>query len=89
MVTITKEKVKQVQYYELLFEMHTLKSKITFFENKYKVSLENFENQVKNSEVENFEFWDDLLEWKAYHKSYLEILSQKLDLENGNIEFFK
>ena len=89
MVAITKEKVQQVQYYELLFQMHILKSKLELFANKYKSNLEEFESQIKSSDTENFELWDDMMEWKAYQKSYEEILSQKLDLENGNIEFFK
>lgn len=89
MVAITKEKVQQVQYYELLFQMHILKSKLELFANKYKQTLLEFENQINSSDTENFELWDDMMEWKAYQKSYEEILSQKSDLENGNIEFFK
>ncbi|MFY8159872.1 MAG: hypothetical protein ACOVNU_00955 [Candidatus Kapaibacteriota bacterium] len=73
MVAITKEKVQQVQYYELLFQMHILKSKLELFTNKYKSNLEEFESQIKSSDTENFELWDDMMEWKAYQKSYEEI----------------
>ena len=73
MVAITKEKVQQVQYYELLFQMHILKSKLDLFTNKYKSNLEEFESQIKSSDTENFELWDDMMEWKAYQKSYEEI----------------
>ncbi len=73
MVAITKEKVQQVQYYELLFQMHILKSKLDLFTNKYKSNFEEFESHIKSSDTENFELWDDMMEWKAYQKSYEEI----------------
>lgn len=40
------------------------------FEKKYGVLFEDFENQIKTAVKEDFEKWDDYIEWKAYYKSY-------------------
>ena len=41
------------------------------FEKKYGLEFEDFERQIKSAVKEDFEKWDDYIEWKAYSKSYL------------------
>ena len=50
-----------------LYELHIVKEKIALFEKKYGKSFKEFEREV--FEKENFEKWDDYLEWKAYVKT--------------------
>ena len=68
MVTISKEKVANWQVLDLLAEKQHLETKLGFFQRKYDLSLSDFKNEV-NSQEENFEKWDDLMEWEAFDKS--------------------
>ena len=46
------------------------KEKLELFEKKYKCTFKEFEKKVKSGEgQENFEKWDDYIEWKAYEES--------------------
>jgi hypothetical protein len=50
-----------------LYELHIIKEKLKLFEKKYSKTFEEFEKEVL--EKEDFEKWDDYLEWKAYLKT--------------------
>jgi hypothetical protein len=50
-----------------LYELHVSREKLKLFEKKYTRSFEDFEREVL--EKEDFEKWDDYLEWKAYIKA--------------------
>ena len=41
------------------------------FEKKYRITFEDFEKQIESAVKEDFEKWDDYIEWKAFYKSYL------------------
>lgn len=53
-----------------LSKMKEFKSSMQEFETKYGVVFEDFEQQIKSAETEDFEKWDDYIEWKAYSKAY-------------------
>ncbi|MFQ6056657.1 MAG: hypothetical protein ACE5J3_11825 [Methanosarcinales archaeon] len=36
------------------------------FSDKYNTTFKEFEKKIENSIEENFEEWDDYIEWKAY-----------------------
>ena len=57
-----------------------------FFENKYQKSYEAFEKEIKNAKEEDFEKWDNYLEWKAYKKIQSKYYEEKEDIENGNFK---
>jgi len=40
------------------------------YETKYGLVFEQFEQQLKATEKEDFGKWDDYIEWKAYSKAY-------------------
>jgi len=40
------------------------------FQEKYKISFEQFEEKVKSQKKENFEIWDDYLIWKGLHLAH-------------------
>mgnify|MGYP001576023230 CR=1 FL=1 len=49
---------------------------------KYRKSFEEFENDVLEGE-ENFEKWDDYMEWKAYLSTYKDRMKNLKDLESA------
>jgi hypothetical protein len=73
---INKEKAKE-EVLKTLLEKALLKteyyrSKINPFERKYSLGFYEFKKKVESSPSENFEEWDDLIEWEAYTKAYEE-----------------
>jgi hypothetical protein len=86
MISISKDSVKKLYETELTFELNQVKDKIELYSKKYNSTFEQFESKVKNSEKENFEEWDDYMEWNAFQKSYQDLLQKKSDLENDNFK---
>ncbi len=84
---ILLDKKETINLYSLssLYEIHTVKEKIKLFENKYKKSFQEFEIEVKTTK-ENFENWDDYMEWKAYKKTYNSLLNTRKEIQNGNYQ---
>ncbi len=64
---------KAIDFEEIirLYELHIVKEKLTLFEKKYGKTFSDFEKEVLSKE--DFEKWDDYLEWKAYLKSLKEL----------------
>ena len=80
-ITVSKDDVKVFEKLKSISHMAPLKEKIRFFEGKYGCTLEEFEGQLK-AEPEDFERWDDYLEWQAYRAS-LRALEAKLMVEGA------
>jgi hypothetical protein len=51
-------------------ELTLIKEKLHLFEIKYNCDFPQFESKVINAEKENFEHWDDYMEWKAFNEKY-------------------
>lgn len=85
MTNLNQSKIKDYYLTEVLYNLHTVESKISLFENKYQAKFEDFSKRINTKNQENFEEWDDYIEWKAYIKSRDELLKQKQDIESGNI----
>jgi hypothetical protein len=71
---------------DYLARTHSLKEKISFYVKKYNMNFEDFEKQVKNSSKENFEEWDDYIEWKAFNNFHSSYLTQIEEVKNGNFQ---
>lgn len=86
MTTISEEKIKELYFLNLLYELHRVSEKIKLFESKYKVNFEEFEKLVKTEE-ENFEHWDDYMEWKALERKLQQLRKEKevLDATNNTL----
>jgi accessory colonization factor AcfC len=81
-IIISKDEIIKYIRLKLISEMTLIREKISLFENNYKCSLNEFKNNLFNSK-ENFEDWDNYIEWKAYVAS-LDDLNKKLnELENA------
>ena len=85
MIEINKKEIKNLYKIDLLAELHITKTRLSFFQKKYNCSLEEFEKKInENTDKENFENWDDLMEWKAYEKSSQEIKEKLEEINNEN-----
>jgi len=67
----TQESLKDFERLIRFYDLHIVKEKIALFEKKYGKTFSEFEKEVLSEE--NFEKWDDYLEWKAYLKSLKEL----------------
>ena len=61
-----RELIKSFVY----LKMKEYKRQLQPFENKYKVTFEEFEKKAKFQKKENFKIWDDYLIWKGLYLSY-------------------
>ena len=84
MFTATKETIRNMFFANLFYEIHKTEEAISLFNKKYGKIFEEFEKEIKNSK-ENFEAWDDYLEWKAYIKTLKKLKKDERDLVVGNI----
>jgi hypothetical protein len=80
MVVNEASAVKDAYYVSLLYELHVAREKLRLFEAKYGKTLVEFEKEV-TSRKEDFEKWDDYLEWKAYVKLVEDLEKKKQQLE--------
>lgn len=69
---VSKSEIKEYQKLKIISEMVLLKEHIKLFEQKYGCSFQEFEGRIRQS-AEDFESWDDYLEWKAYQRSFEEL----------------
>jgi hypothetical protein len=70
---------------EFMSDMHVVKDKLAYFDKKYHVSFEVFEQTVKTQQ-EVYQQWDDYIEWKGY-RQVLEDINRKIsDINNADFE---
>ncbi len=81
-VIVSKRDILLHEKLRVLSEIAPIKEKLRLFEEKYGMTLEEFERRLKSSE-ESFEEWDDYIEWKAYVKKLKELESRLKEIENA------
>lgn len=86
MVILTKKQVGDSVLTYYLSEKQELEDKLNILIQKYGSDPQKFEAQLESSSVENFEAWDDLIQWKAYHQFLLEIETKITDIRNGDFQ---
>ncbi len=85
MLEISREHVQNMMRLELLAQQRETDDQITAFEKKYGCTFAEFEAQV-NAETENFEHWDDYLEWKAAVNVRATLAQNLTELQYGNFK---
>lgn len=85
MVVVSKQNIGNILLLEAFGELHQLREKLRFFQGKYQQDFETFSRKLRDEE-ENFEQFDDYIEWKAYTKSLLETKKKIEDLKHGNFQ---
>ncbi|SDE08468.1 hypothetical protein SAMN04487996_103301 [Dyadobacter soli] len=83
---MTKKQVGDAVLTDYLSEKQELEEKLNLLKQRYRIDLQIFEAQLESSSVENFEAWDDLIQWKAYHQFLLELETKITDIRNGDFQ---
>lgn len=83
MQEFNQEIIKNLLYAGIIYELHIAEEKIGSFEKKYGENFTAFELTVKSSE-EDFERWDDYLEWRANMNSRDYLITRKKAIEDEN-----
>jgi hypothetical protein len=86
MVRVDKHQIGNLLLVGLLSERNLYLSKIRQFENRHHLSFEAFEEKVNTASQDDFENWDDLIDWKANLSLLAKTEEQITDVRNGNIE---
>ena len=81
-ITVSKEEVKGFEKLRAISQIAPIKERIRFFECKYGCTFGEFKNNMKK-EQENFEKWDDYIEWNAYIESLRDLKSKLKDIEDA------
>ena len=81
-ITVSKEEIKGFEKLKAISQIAPVRERIRFFESKYGCTPGEFKNKIKQ-EKEDFEKWDEYIEWKAYTKSLSEIESKMRDIEDA------
>lgn len=85
MWTVSKNEVADLLRLDLMARLREAKEKESLYRRTHQQSFEAFEQTVRQGE-EDFEQWDDYVEWKAYRKVRRD-LEQKIDaLRRGDFE---
>ncbi|WP_456419199.1 hypothetical protein [Thermovibrio sp.] len=82
---VSREKLLNIYKAELFYELHRASECVRLFEIKYGKTFEEFERELKSS-PENFEAWDDYMEWKACVKTLNTLRKELQEMKDGNIK---
>lgn len=85
MTTINKQQVSELILMESYADLHKVQDKITQYEKKYATQFEHFE-KIINQEAEDFEKYDDYIEWKAYFNQRQDLRQKIKDIKSGNYQ---
>ena len=85
MVMINKDHLSMLVLAEAYAEKHKTEEKIKFFKKKYNKNLVELQSDMSYKK-EEFEIYDDIIEWKAY-ENYLKDIELKIkEMQSGNIQ---
>ena len=84
-IIISIDDVRAFERLKLISQIAPLRERIRSLERKYGQDLKALENKIKQL-PEDFERWDDFIEWKAYHEC-LKDLESKLKMIEDATDF--
>ncbi|MBK3331970.1 hypothetical protein GWK41_02670 [Persephonella atlantica] len=79
---VNDKEIKNLLKADLLYRLHILEEEIKLFEKKYNKKFSEFEKEVRKKE--NFEKWDDYLDWKSAIKELKYIKKKISEINSGN-----
>jgi hypothetical protein len=86
MLVIDKHRVADWMLLSHLAEQRQLHEKILLYEKKYGQTFKEFRNKTNQKENEDFQEWDDLIEWQAYINFHSHITKTINDIKSGNFQ---
>ncbi len=81
---VYEKEIKQYKKLKIIGDIVPLKEHVKLFEKKYGLSFFEFEKKV-TLEKEDYEMWDDYIEWKAYHTKVDELEKSLTGIDHGRI----
>ena len=81
-VTVSRDEVIGFEKLKAISQIAPIKERIRFFESKYGCTLGVFKDRIER-EKEDFEKWDDFIEWRAYIGSLKDLESKMRDIEDA------
>ena len=69
-IEVNKQDVENYVRMKIFTELTLIREKLRLFQKKYNCNFTDFEKKVTTAEEENFEEWDDYMEWKAFNNKY-------------------
>ncbi len=81
-IVVSVDDIKAFEKLKLISQMAPLKERIRFYERKHGCSLGVFEDRLKQLS-EDFERWDDFIEWKGYAESLKNLESRLKKIEDA------
>ena len=79
---VSVDDIKTFEKLKLISQMAPVKERIRSFESKYGCGITAFEDKLWQL-PEDFELWDDLIEWKAYMESLKDLESKLKKIEDA------
>lgn len=86
MQTLSKQQVSNWVLLDYYAQKQIFQEKIHFLEKKHATDFISFEQQIEQASDENFEAWDDYIEWKAYQQFLSELLIKIDDIKHGDFQ---
>ena len=86
MIKIQKQEIASWLLLDYQAKLFNFKEKLNLFESKYQKSFSEFESNINKSVKENFEMWDDYIEWKSYYKMSIDFENKIKEVEHGHFE---
>ncbi|MHA1526827.1 MAG: hypothetical protein ACTSQD_07335 [Promethearchaeota archaeon] len=81
-IVISKDEIIEYKKLTVISEITLTKEKTTLFEKKYGCSIDEFRKRMEESN-ENFEEWDDYIEWKANFEVLKDLENKLIELDNA------
>lgn len=81
-IVVSVDDIKAFEKLKLISQIAPVKERIKSFESKHRCNLDSFEEKIKQP-PEDFERWDDFIEWKAYVDSLKDLESRLKKIEDA------
>jgi len=81
-IVVSVDDIRAFERLKLISQIAPVKERIKSFEMKHKCNLDAFEEKIKHL-PEDFERWDDFIEWKAYADSLKNLESTLKKIEDA------
>ena len=79
-IVVSVDDIRTFEKLKLISEISPVKERIRSFENKHGCNIAAFEERLRKL-PEDFELWDDFIEWKAYTDSLKDLESKLKKIE--------
>lgn len=81
-IIISKDEIIEYEKLKVISEITLTKEKTILFEKKYGCSIDAFIKKMEKAD-ENFEEWDDYIEWKANFEIVKDLEHKLIELDNA------